>query len=250
MIKNIATIIMLFLASCDYSEVRNVTYEGYYDDDHKKLKLKGKLDDGKETGKWNYYDESGNLTQSGNYKNGYLIGYWDYHFEGFDTTINWKIINDGSFGKYSLSLPSTFHMIKTNDSTYFAMDTITRDGFLLTEYDLIPANDLGDYNLITQKNLRKEFEINSYKSFIIIATDTLYYFDEYDIKHKIESTELKFYTIYSIVGDKIAVFGYFCKPEYFYWGKFFLGEIYYHSFYLNDRIEPPFTNIKKIVQRN
>ncbi len=163
---NLFLLAALFVSwSCsDTVKKMDKTFEGQFSINNKRV------------GKWNYYNDRGDLIASGSYSNGLKKGTWVYSQKTYNgsNTIEWIIFSNEIF---KLNIPNDWKF-KTNIHKSMPLSfsyntpsqpngniTLIRKDSLLSLHDasniLINQNDIGDSHEIL---LQKEIEINGFSS--------------------------------------------------------------------------------------
>ena len=228
--------ILLTLAFISCSYQRNVEnyYEGYYDEKLSLLKMEGEVYDGVENGIWTYYNRERKQVQKGEYAFGRQIGSWLYSYWGKDTIIVWKKVNTK---KLAFSIPESFkESTLDNDTTIDTFIDSNSNVFSVRVYEKVSKNEVISYFKKTQSELATSLSIIDSKSGIVRADNDSLYLDEFKLSYDREHVTFIMYNLYAQVGNKMVVFAYSCKPEEAFRAKFFLGEIFYHTFCDKEKI--------------
>ena len=224
-----------------------VNFKAYYDFKETKLKSRGFIIDGKESGEWIFYDTLGTEIEKGNYEKGIQSGKWQYNLPSIESLVIWKSFSN-ILSKYTFSLPSSFKPVP-NGIVFTAIDTISKEVFTLQEIDYYSENDYNNYLMLIDNQIKQELDLLS-KSFLKVATEyNFYHFNYYHMYNKAHNFEQDMYLICVPFKNKLIILNLNCTPERKERAKWLIGEIYYHLFdKQGERVDEPWRIITEIVQ--
>jgi hypothetical protein len=235
---------VFFLEGCDFKKKKVTNFIGYYDSNHTKLKMKGRLENQIETGEWTYYNEQGNISQKGFFENGYKKGKWNFWLKDKQYSIDWEPRNQIS--QFKFSLPKTFNEFRAEKGIYTAFDTINSSLFSI---EIIKTKKYKECESLFEKNYQNflnEYKVDSANSLLIKEEQLVFWFDDFEIEHIETKNKLIIFMIYIIVNNNIVVFSFTTIPDNREEGRFLIEDIFYHFRFNDKRVASPFVEILKL----
>lgn len=250
MVRIILCIFILFLVSCNYHSVNTTTFYGYYDKNYQKIKMKGAIIDGTESGHWQYYDTTGEIVEEGNFDTGCQVGDWNYSFnQRPDTILTWIKHSDVN-GKFTFSLPKGFEISKFgSDAELVNYASKNGDVFSVKDFGIQSDEFMQNYFELNKSELLSDYEITFCKSTLIRSSNTKYFLDEYSLHHKKKNIDFSMFDIYVLFKNRMLLFGYCSDTTNYVMSRFYLSEIFYHSFYKKERIENALDPVNELIVR-
>lgn len=238
---------MLFLYGCSFSYDKTESYFCYYDKEQTKIKMKGEMTNGVENGIWEYYNLDGSLVQKGGIENGLLIGNWEYSFDSLNLKVNWE---KSTINNFDFSLPNSFKFLKNDSKSFMYVDTINKEVFSIGIEYVKSDDEVQDY--INESRIN--YFNNGYVIFDTLlkikTAETVFYFYSMDFKKTELSNTASAFSIFIKIDSELVAFYYTANKQNAVKSKFFIYEIFSHSFYKGKRVFNALSEINEITSMN